>query len=222
MEAFLLPKVRKQFRKNIGLKPELLVVLGLIIVLLLTTIGGIANYNYELDKKAAGLSNQTVITAKQALEAKNDRIKTEASKRGQNNPVNDSGGLPAQNSTSITPSSQNPGNTPGSGSNQPASDQVAAKTINVYLSVNGASQGTVKIKSGQNQCQVLRAALAQGIIYDLDMRYYEQYKTEAVYRINGVGDPSKIQWTYTVNGVPPPKGCSLISANNGEVINWQY
>jgi hypothetical protein len=101
-------------------------------------------------------------------------------------------------------------------------EAVAPSNIEVSLSVNGIYKGRVTLASGSNQCQVLQAAFEAGVISSLDMRYNSQYKTYAIYVIDGVGDPGAVWWIYTVNGKSPPYGCSGIKAEDGDAVSWKY
>ena len=123
------------------------------------------------------------------------------------------------------------GSNTSSGSNQSGSASVPTgqpvadtkeQTVTASLSVNGVTKGSVELASGSNQCSVLTQGLSAGLISDLDMRYSSQYGTQAVYVIDGVGDSKNIWWTFTVNGKSPPYGCSKISVNNGDSVNWKY
>jgi hypothetical protein len=80
----------------------------------------------------------------------------------------------------------------------------------------------VSIPDGANQCDVLSKALEQGKITQLNMRYDSNYKTYAVYQINGLGKENSIWWVYKVNGQSPNQGCSYIKANSGDNIEWRY
>ena len=103
--------------------------------------------------------------------------------------------------------------------------QPEGPTVNVVmveLSVNGNPLGKVSLAASGNQCDVLVAALANGVIDSLDMRYYPQFKTQGVYVINGQGSTDAIWWTFTVNGKSPPYGCSNVPVADGDKVNWKY
>jgi hypothetical protein len=109
-----------------------------------------------------------------------------------------------------------PGNT--STANAPA----PTTPIEVSLTINDTYAGKVALPDGKNQCDVLQEALADNIINSLDMRYSSQYKTYAVYVINGVGDSGSVWWTYKVNGISPPLGCANVKAHDGDSVTWEY
>ena len=213
-------KIKKVLYKKIALSPAYLLIAGLLAVSLITAIGGIIGYSHELDDKvdssdqiSADFMNNKIKDIVQ--EKKSEKA---AGSTGSENPADVSSAInkPAANSTTALSGSDS------AGSNGSSNNTSSSKTIYVSLSVNGASQGTVKLKSASNQCQVLTNALSQGIISSLDMRYSSTYKTYAVYIINGIGDANAVWWTYTVNGFSPPYGCSNMPAKNGDLVNWNY
>lgn len=126
-------------------------------------------------------------------------------------------------STSHSQSPQVPAATGGqnssTGSTTPPSTPA---TIEVTLTINDDNKGQISLPAGSNQCDVLQKALDTGKISSLDMHYNSQYKSNAVYIIDGIGDSGSVWWTYKVNGHGPPLGCSLVSANAGDVIKWEY
>lgn len=95
-------------------------------------------------------------------------------------------------------------------------------TFEVFLKVNGTSVGNVNLPQGSNQCDVLNKALEQGKITSLNMKYDSNYGSYAVYQINKIGNLSSVWWVYKVNGQSPSKGCSYISANSADNIEWEY
>ncbi|HSX19351.1 MAG TPA: DUF4430 domain-containing protein [Candidatus Saccharimonadales bacterium] len=95
-------------------------------------------------------------------------------------------------------------------------------TFQVSLKINGASAGNVDVPQGSNQCDVLSKALDQGKISSLNMRYESNYGSNAVYQINGIGNPNSVWWVYKVNGNSPSEGCSKVSANSNNNIEWEY
>ena len=74
----------------------------------------------------------------------------------------------------------------------------------------------------KNHCQVLEAALAQGKLSSLNLKFFPSLSSYAVYQINGLGDTNQVWWTYSVNGQQPPYGCSQVMVNQGDVIHWTY
>lgn len=129
-----------------------------------------------------------------------------------------------QSSTQNTQQHQSPSPSTAAGqSQQPTpTTNTSNQTFQITLKVNGSTAGDVNVPSGSNQCDVLTKALDQGKISSLNMKYDNNYGSYAVYQINGIGNPSSVWWGYKVNGQSPSKGCSYISANSGEVIEWDY
>lgn len=206
---------------KIQLSPNILLVGGLVILTLVTTLGGLWHYQYEL-----GHSTQLSTTGSAATHAKTNTGATSAA----GSSVADAIQQQVSNTkTSKTSASSNSSSTSDSST---AATQAQSQTsanpiptvqkVSLSLSVNGAAKGTVTLPSGDTQCQVLSEALADGLISDLNMRYSSEYGTNAVYVINGQGDPDVINWTYTVNRKLPPYGCSKVTAHDGDVVNWQY
>lgn len=187
-------------------------VFGLVIIALVTALGGLWHYKYEVasqkpaGQSVAGAKPNKLISASQASVAsvsakKSDPIvsKTGPSSLGQ--------GATATIATTsgIAPVSA-----------------IQSSKISVSLSVNGTLKGSVSLPAGSNQCDILSLALANGIIGSLDMRYSAQYQTQAVYVIDGIGDPGTVWWTYKVNGKAPPYGCGAMTAHDGDQVSWQY
>lgn len=98
----------------------------------------------------------------------------------------------------------------------------AKQTFQVTLSVNGSSVGSVTVDEGANQCDVLTKAQEQGKISQLLMKYNNSLGTNGVYQINGQGKDNVVWWVYTVNGTSPTQGCSLVKANSGDTVQWEY
>lgn len=94
--------------------------------------------------------------------------------------------------------------------------------LNVKLSINDSAAANVTVPQGANQCDVLTAALAQGVLSSLQMYYNSTYKTYGVYIINGQGSHDVVWWAYTVNDRSPPVGCSNVQVSGGDNINWEY
>lgn len=95
-------------------------------------------------------------------------------------------------------------------------------TNKIEVSINGSTNFTVSLHDGSNQCDVLSESLKTGKISSLNMRYDENYKTYAVYQINGLGKENSLWWTYSVNGKNPPLGCSLVKAGDSDKVVWIY
>ncbi len=105
---------------------------------------------------------------------------------------------------------------------QSAPPAQAPVMVTVSLRINGTNKGNVILPSTSKQCEVLTRALNDGLISSLFMPYDAAQHTYGVYQINGLGDPTIVWWTYTVNGSPPPLGCSYLTVHNGDSVNWQY
>jgi len=80
----------------------------------------------------------------------------------------------------------------------------------------------LEVDSPKNHCQVLEAALAQGKLSSLNLKFFPSLSSYAVYQINGLGDTNQVWWTYSVNGQQPPYGCSQVMVNQGDFIHWTY
>jgi hypothetical protein len=203
---------------RIQLPPFGLLAVGLTVVTLLTALSGLWHYQYELaHEKSVG--NTGYQTKKPVATPRPDQTIVPSPAAKTNQPTTSTAGAyqkTAKGSGSAnTPAASAPNNKAAPTASTPAS-------ISVALSVNGGYKGSVSLVAGNTQCDVLTKALAVGIISSLDMRYSEQYKTQAVYVIDGIGDPGAVWWTYKVNGKSPPYGCSGTPAHNGDSVNWQY
>ena len=210
------------------LPPTGLLAAGLTVITLLTALSGLWNYNHDLASQPAikltGASRQAPIAGAAAknlgLTAVNGSSGASTTvSSGKSSPTATSGTRTTTKSAASSGSTAAAANSPAS---QPAGAVAPPPDISVALSVNGSGKGQVQLAAGSNQCNVLTQALASGVISSLDMRYNSQYNSEAVYVIDGIGDPGTVWWTYTVNGTPPPYGCSAMPARNGDSINWQY
>ncbi|MGH7192730.1 MAG: DUF4430 domain-containing protein [Candidatus Saccharimonadales bacterium] len=197
---------------------------GLLIITLITALGGIWQYGGQLDGQ---LSARPQASAAQLTAAhQNTASKSAGSGSGT------AGALSSGNQTGTTaygtvslPVATGAGRTGSGASSGPAYSQTDSTTrtvISVRLTINGHGGGTVKLTSGSDQCDVLSQALAEGVISSLDMRYDSSLHTEGVYVIDGIGSPDTVWWTYTVNAQAPPYGCSYVTAHNGDSVNWQY
>ncbi len=211
------------------LSPVGLLAAGLAVVTLLTALSGLWHYQYEVAHQtpAATTPDAQSGVAQTQSPAEHDKIlATEKPDATTPHPAE-----PAQpslsNSRQAITKSANQTTTPSSASsnsvNNPAPVASAQPgNVSLTLSVNGQSKGLVTLPANSTQCDLLTQALTQGVIASLDMRYSSQYKTEAVYVIDGVGDPGSIWWTYKVNGIAPPYGCAYMKVHNGDFVNWQY
>ena len=212
------------------LPPTGLLAAGLVVVTLLTALSGLWNYNHDLASQPAikltvGASRPTAIagTANNnpglaAAGGAPGSVTGTAPGKSSSVAANGSRATTGKSSTSSSTS------TGGTATNsQPTGSATQPSTIDVALSVNGSAKGQVQLTAGSNQCDVLSQALTEGIISSLGMRYYSQENSEFVYMINGIGNSGSTTggWQYTVNGYYPP-GCSLVTAHNGDSVNWQY
>lgn len=201
---------------------------GLLIIGLVTTLGGLWNYQNELNDHLAAAPSQPVIALtaqKDAAGNKNHASKTGSGKDGLSGLAVNGGsaiGAPAGQTGRDLPSAVTGGGSSRRVSNDSSASDKPVSIISVSLSVNGQAQGRVRVAAGSSQCDVLSQALSQGAIRSLDMRYSSQWGTEGVYVINGMGDPDVVWWTYTVNGSAPPYGCGYVTAHQDDSINWRY
>jgi hypothetical protein len=210
--------------------------IGLTVVTLVTALSGLWEYQYELAHQASPASAQ-LVSANFKKTAHNSSYSSDGS--GQTVPATDFGnGRQSPTLALVSPKPASSRQVASSNDNQttsttsPASPAVTSQppnsvvpqlaTVSLTLSINGQSKGLVKLVAGSNQCAVLTQALNDGLISSLDMRYSSQYNTEAVYVIDGIGDPGSIWWTYKVNGTAPPYGCAYVTVHDGDSVNWQY
>ena len=194
---------------------------GLLIITLITALGGLWQYQGELDGKLSAkplapvsrltASHQAVPGTVNSGEAGAPESQTD-------------GATPRASGGSGIVQSGHTGSTGSAASSygQPGTQADPQSVISVSLSVNGHAKGTVRLASGGSQCDVLSQALAEGVISSLDMRYSQSYGTEGVYVIDGQGDHDVVWWTYQVNGHAPPYGCGYTTAHAGDSVNWQY
>ena len=124
----------------------------------------------------------------------------------------------------ITPSSTPiPTNLPSPTSTTPPTTTPAPTArLQLTLLIDNDPPFTVEVDSPKNHCQVLEAALAQGKLSSLNLKFFPSLSSYAVYQINGLGDTNQLWWTYSVNGQQPPYGCSQVMVNQGDVIHWTY
>ena len=202
------------------MSPAVLLGIGLTVLTLITALSGLWHYNYELAHQVSTAKISSVNSRKAAGAdiADTDRLEAAQGSSGvahataANSPHTAASKNTTQNNATQTSLNY------GQANNSPA----PAVAINVTLSINGGYKGNVKLLAGSNQCDVLTQALATNIISSLDMRYSSQYKTQGVYVIDGIGDAGTIWWTYKVNGSAPPYGCGVMTAHDGDSVNWQY
>lgn len=110
----------------------------------------------------------------------------------------------------------------------PAASTEVVENISVELSFKIPTSETespamtIELPSGSDHCEVLKKALEGGNINDLDMRYNEEFKTNGVYVISGLGKTDSPWWVYKINGADAPAGCSQVKVNPGDKITWEY
>ena len=192
------------------LRPYLIVICGLGILLLVTSLPGVAYYNQTLRGKDYSQSKNQESKKSNSTQSNKELINSPTS----SNSVMSSDNVEPKSSAGPTATVNN--SSGGSISNSPQ------QNIQVTLYINNVNKGQIYLNSGMSQCQVLSQALQQGAIQSLDMRYSEQYNTMAVYVINGLGEANEIWWAYRVNGKPPPFGCSKMIVQNGDQVVWSY
>jgi hypothetical protein len=193
---------------------------SLIAVTLLTALGGMLHYSHELDSQLISAKNAPIIkisTAPSSNKASSTNSSTSSGSAGTT-----TGKSSGTQQINASLSQQSPTQAPqyASPASTPSSPQPS--TVQVTLAVNDQVKGVVALSSTSNQCDLLNQAYAQGILTELDMRYNSELKTYGIYRIDNIGDPNTVTWTYTVNGKPPQFGCSYIKVQNSETVNWQY
>jgi hypothetical protein len=193
---------------------------GLLIITLITAMGGLWQYQGELNGKLSAEPLPPV----SRLDAAHRNAPGAAGSAQPGAPENQTGGSAARAVAGSGAAQAGRAGNAGSADtsySQPGAPANPQTVISVSLSVNGHPKGTVRLASGSSQCDVLSQALAEGVISSLDMRYNSQQGSYGVYVIDGIGDPGSVWWTYTVNGYSPP-GCSHVPADDGDSVNWQY
>ena len=199
--------------------PRVLVVVGVFVVF------AFGNYLSASVLRASSINSQEKNVQKHSLrkdkktsEDKTDGLDKNDSNNTESQVVSDT----EETKTSKTNSKNSVQNQTQTATNTTSTTARQPAMLTVKLRINGSYKGSLNLSSGSNQCQVLSKALASGIIASLDMRYYAQYGSQAVYMIDGVGDSNSVWWTYTVNGRSPPLGCSQVQVGNNDDVNWQY
>lgn len=137
------------------------------------------------------------------------------------------------NNPSIQATTSNQGSTPtSSGQTKSSTNQLsevqtqtpaeAPSFVTASLLVNGVALGSMNIPAGSTQCELLNQAKSNGLIKQLTITYISAFKSYGVYKINDQGDDNKVWWVYEVNGKSPPAGCSGVTVENGDSVNWKY
>lgn len=96
------------------------------------------------------------------------------------------------------------------------------KQLKVALSINEGQPIDLSVAEGSNHCDVLRQAQKDGKIKDLDMKWSENFNTDSVYQINGIGKLDQVWWVYTINDQEVPLGCTHIKVKENDKVNWKY
>ncbi len=194
---------------------------GLLIITLITALGGLWQYQGELD---GNLSAKPLVPVSQLPASQQDAPGIAGSDKAGASRNQTDGLTPRAVTGSAAAQASHGGSTGPAGMSysQPGTSAAPQTVISVSLSVNGHAKGTVRLASGGSQCDVLSQALAEGVISSLDMRYSQAYGTEGVYVIDRQGDHDVVWWTYQVNGHSPPYGCGYTTAHDGDSVNWQY
>lgn len=195
--------------------PFALLASGLLVIALATTLSGLWHHEYEL----AHQTKQTDVAIEPQAPPINDQAVTVQTQSPQNSatpqvftPSKVAGQQTQSQSNPSAASAVMPQNAPS----------VPPANVQVSFNVNDVRKGMVSVPLGSTQCDVIRTAYDTGLIASLDMRYSTQYKTYAVYVVDGVGDSGAIWWTYAVNGKSPPYGCGGTKAVDGDSVNWKY
>ncbi|MCA9349898.1 DUF4430 domain-containing protein [Candidatus Saccharibacteria bacterium] len=95
-------------------------------------------------------------------------------------------------------------------------------TLAVKLQINLDPVIQLSVTDQINQCDLLNQAFTQGKLTELNIRYFSEYSSLGVLSINGIGNPNQVYWTYKVNGVSPPLGCSQVLVKSGDFVFWEY
>lgn len=209
----MLGKLRTVVKERVH--PFVLLGASLAVVLLLTAFAGIWHHNYELSHQTQKSSEATAEQLTVMGAADTPTLSQDITVSTDTAPT---GGQPPRNAAKVLQNAQ-PAQTPAAAS---PPQTPAPTSITVKLSVNDVYKGEVTLLQTSNQCDVLQKALESGVISSLDMRYSNQYKTYAIYAIEGQGDSGAIWWAYTVNGKSPPYGCSGTKVAAGDLVNWKY
>jgi hypothetical protein len=217
MEAFLFHKLRVILKHPVH--PYALLAGGLTVLILGTALSGMWHYQYELAHRSEPSAPIVAKTAIKGASTQPSDASPSIVPQGEATPTSQPVAKPS--SPTATKGSNQSATAPAQ-SNVASPPASSPAMVTVSLSVNGEPKGGVSLASSSNQCQVLSSALSSGVLGNLDMRYNTQYKTYAVYVINGIGDSNAVWWTYTVNGKSPPYGCSGTTVHTGDAVNWQY
>lgn len=194
-------------------RPFGLLTAGLVVVGLLTALGGVWQYQTEIVQ--ANTSTKFTKAGAGSISAVQSPSSGSALRTPKFNP--DPTARKPQNTTAQPNSA-----TLVPGPSDASSSLASPGMVLVSLSVNGIHKGSVALLGTSNHCDVLTHALTNGLISNLVMPYNSQYKTYGVYVVDGIGEVGAVWWTYQVNGKSPPFGCSLQTVHDGDSVNWQY
>lgn len=203
---------------KVKIPPVAILISGLIIVGLLTALGGILHYGNELSSNSeTSIADASKGQDNEPAEKLGEKNKETSS--NQTDPANGSTEFYSNNLSS--PELRQAGGSSARGTNAQNTDS-RISYIKASLNINGAYRGTMTLKSPAYQCDVLRQAQAKGLLtVDMSNKEFGQY---VVYVIDGAGDKNhqRIEWTYKVNGSLAPLGCQYMPVKNGDSINWEY
>ena len=200
---------------------QIALVSGLLVCLIVgiaMVVSSVAVQPTKLHAKVSSTHTTTTATSTPAAQNTGQETTSGSSPATSKSTVKSGATSAASSTNSASTPSQSPTNTEGiakAATSQPTS-------VDVTLQINGKTAGNVTVASNANQCDVLSSALKQGVISDLDMRYFSSLASYGVYVINGQGDHDAVWWAYTVNGKSPPVGCSKQGVSGGEITNWIY
>lgn len=84
---------------------------------------------------------------------------------------------------------------------------------------DGTSSNAVTFSVGENPCSILYDAKNQGKIRSVTIKTYgPPLNSDYVQELNGYQN----NWTFTLNGVSEPTGCSNYSVKKGDSITWKF
>lgn len=92
-------------------------------------------------------------------------------------------------------------------------------TVSLQINDPGETKSfSVTLNSGNNLCDNLTEAKNEGKIKSVTMTWYASFNSYYVVEINGYNK----NWTFTLNGVQPKVGCSLVKPNPNDTIIWKF
>jgi len=98
--------------------------------------------------------------------------------------------------------------------------QLPQQTINLTISEpDGAFSSTIVLSGTQTPCSILTEAKNEGKIKALTIKTYgAPLNSDYVQNINGYQN----NWTFSLNGITEPTGCSNYHLQNGNSIVWKF